>query len=218
MATRQLLAELFAAYGQRTGQPVVLEAVGGVDAAKRVQAREAFDVVILASDALDKLIASGHVKPGRVDLVNSGVAVAVREGAAPPDLSSADAFKAAVLAAPSLGYSTGPSGTALLELFRRWGIFERIEPCLVQARAGVPVGSLVASGEVALGVQQLSELIHVQGITVVGPLPGDIQINTVFSAGIASTCQRADAVRDLLTFLASPETLAAKQRQGMDGV
>jgi molybdate transport system substrate-binding protein len=218
MATRQLLAELFAAHAQRSGQAVSLEAVGGVDAAKRVQAGEAFDVVILAADALDKLIAGGHVLPGRVDLVNSGVAVAVRQGEPLPDLSSAQAFKATVLAAPSLGYSTGPSGTALLELFKRWGIFEALEPRLVQARPGVPVGSLVASGEVALGVQQLSELIAVQGITLAGPLPAEIQINTVFSAGIAATSQRAHAVRNLLNFLASPETLAAKQRQGMDGV
>ncbi len=216
MATRQLLAELFAAYAQRTGQSVALEAVGGVDAAKRVQAGEAFDAVILASDALDKLIAAGPVQPGRVDLVRSGVAVAVREGAALPDLSSAEAFKAAVLAAPSLGYSTGPSGTALLALFKRWGIFDAIEPRLVQARPGVPVGSLVASGEVALGVQQLSELIHVPGLAIAGPLPPEIQITTVFSAGVAATSTRPDAVRALLAFLASPDTLAAKQRQGMD--
>lgn len=216
MATRQLLAELFALHEQCSGQPVTLEAVGGVDAAKRVQAGEAFDLVILAADAIDKLMASGHLLPGRVDLVNSGVAVAVREGSALPDLSSPESFKAAVLAAPSVGYSTGPSGTALLELFKRWGIFETLEPRLVQARPGVPVGSLVAQGEVALGVQQLSELIHVPGIAIAGPLPPEIQINTVFSAGVARTSTRADAVRTLLDFLASPETLAAKQRQGMD--
>lgn len=216
MATRQLLAELFALHEQRSGQPVTLEAVGGVDVAQRVQAGEIFDVVILASNAIDKLMASGHLLPGRVDLVNSGVAVAVRQGSALPDLSSPESFKAAVLAAPSLGYSTGPSGTALLELFKRWGIFETLEPRLVQARPGVPVGSLVAQGEVALGVQQLSELIHVPGIAIAGPLPPEIQINTVFSAGVARTSTRADAVRTLLDFLASPETLAAKQRQGMD--
>jgi len=216
MATRQLLTELFAAYAQAYGQAVALQAVGGVDAAKRVQAGEAFDLVILASDALDALIAGGHVQPGRVDLVQSGVAVAVRQGSPLPDLSSAQAFKAAVLAAPSLAYSTGPSGTALLELFKRWGIFETIAPRLVQARPGVPVGSLVAQGEVAIGVQQLSELIHVQGIRIAGPLPPDIQITTVFSAGIARSSERADAVRQLLAFLASPGALAAKQRQGMD--
>lgn len=216
MATRLLLAELFEMQQARTGQAVSLQALGGVDAAQRVQAGEELDLVILASDALDKLIAAGHVLPGRVDLVNSGVAVAVREGTPVPDLSSPETVKAAVLAAPSLGYSTGPSGTALLELFKRWGIFDAVAPRLVQARAGVPVGSLVASGEVALGVQQLSELIHVQGITIVGPLPPDIQINTVFSAGIARTSTRADAVRALLNFLASPEAGPAKQRQGMD--
>lgn len=216
MATRQLLAELFASHETRCGQAITLEAVGGVDAAQRVQAGEAFDLVILAANAIDKLIASGHLLPGRVDLVNSGVAVAVRQGSALPDLSSPESFKAAVLAAPSLGYSTGPSGTALLELFKRWGIFETLEPRLVQARPGVPVGSLVAQGEVALGVQQLSELIHVPGIAIAGPLPPEIQINTVFSAGVARTSTRADAVRTLLDFLASPETLAAKQRQGMD--
>jgi molybdate transport system substrate-binding protein len=216
MATRQMLAELFAMHQARTGQPIELQAVGGVDAAQRVQAGEAFDVVILGSDALDKLTAGGHVLPGRVDLVNSGVAVAVREGAPLPDLSSPESVKAAVLAAPSLGYSTGPSGTALVELFKRWGIFEAVQPRLVQARPGVPVGSLVASGEVALGVQQLSELIHVQGITIAGPLPPEVQIHTVFSAGIARTSTRADAVRALLAFLSSPETRAAKQRQGMD--
>lgn len=215
MATRLLLAELFAMHQARTGQPVELQALGGVDAAQRVQAGEEVDLVILASDALDKLIAAGHVLPGRVDLVNSGVAVAVREGAPLPDLSSPESVKAAVLAAPSLAYSTGPSGTALLALFKRWDIFEAVEARLVQARPGVPVGSLVASGEVALGVQQLSELIHVQGITIAGPLPPEIQITTVFSAGIARSSSRADAVRALLAFLASPDTHAAKQRQGM---
>ena len=216
MATRQVLGELFAAYETRTGQAISLQALGGVDAAQRVQAGEELDLVILASDALDKLIAAGHVLPGRVDLVNSGVAVAVREGAALPDLSSPESVKAAVLAAPSLGYSTGPSGTALLGLFKRWDIFETMENRLVQARPGVPVGSLVASGEVALGVQQLSELIHVQGIAIAGPLPPEIQINTVYSAGIARTSTRADAVRALLTFMSSPDAAAAKQRQGMD--
>ncbi len=99
MATRQVLAELVAAYAQQSADPVHIESVGGVDAARRVQAGEAFDVVILASDAIDKLAASGHVRAGsKVDLVHSGVAVAVREGAPVPDLALEDAVRRAVLA------------------------------------------------------------------------------------------------------------------------
>ena len=216
MATRQLLAELLAAHEAATGQAVTLEAVGGVDAAKRVQAGEAFDLVILASDALDKLIEAGQVQPGRIDLVTSGVSVAVQAGSPRPDLHSAQAVQAAVLAAPSVGYSTGPSGVALIELFKRWGVAEAIAPRLHQAQPGIPVGRMVAEGTVALGFQQLSELIHVPGLDIVGPLPPDIQITTVFSAGLGAQCRHLEAARALLDFMASPEALAAKRRQGMD--
>lgn len=217
MATRQLLAELSADYGRRSGQEVLIEAVGGVDAARRVAAGEAFDLVVLASDAIDKLIAGGQVLAGsRVDLVASGVSVAVRAGAARPDISSEDAVLRAVLAARSICYSTGPSGVALLKLFERWGITAQLQGRLVQAPPGVPVGSLVAKGEVELGFQQLSELIHLEGIAIVGPLPDAIQITTLFSAGVCAATQRPDAVRALVAFMASPEAAAAKRRQGME--
>ena len=217
MATRQLLSELTAAYAQRSGQVVRITSVGGVDAAKRVQAGEAFDVVILASDAIAKLVDSGHLRAGSVtDLVHSGVAVAVRTGTPLPDISSEDAVRQAVLAAPTLGYSTGPSGVALANRFERWGIAEHIKDRIVTAPPGVPVGSLVAKGEVALGFQQLSELIHVDGITIVGPLPPAIQITTTFSAAMTSGCTRPAEVQDLLDFMASNEAIAAKRRQGME--
>lgn len=217
MATKALLADLVALHAQASpGSAVSVESVGGVDAAKRVQAGEAFDVVALASNAIDKLIAEGHVLAGsRVDLVHSGVAVAVRAGAARPDISNEAALKAAVLAARTLGYSTGPSGVQLAKLFERWGIAEQIAPRMVQAPPGVPVGSLVAKGEVALGFQQLSELLHVQGIQIVGPLPPAIQITTTFSAGIGVHSQQVDAARSLLAYLASPAAAEAKQKQGM---
>jgi molybdate transport system substrate-binding protein len=217
MATRQVLAELVAAYGARAAGPITIEAVGGVDAAKRVQAGEAFDLVVLASDAIDKLISAGHLRAGsRVDLVRSGVAVAVRAGAAMPDLSTEDAVRAAVLAARSVSCSTGPSGVALGKLFERWGIAEQIAGRMVQAPPGVPVGTLVARGEVELGFQQLSELLHVEGITVAGPLPPAIQIVTTFSAGIPVGTARAEEVRALLDFMVSPAADEAKQRQGME--
>ena len=217
MATRLVLAELVDAFQRRSGTRVAIESVGGVDAAKRVQAGEAFDVVILASDAIDKLIASGHVQAdSKVDLVRSGVAVAVRAGAPKPDISSEDAVRAAVLAARNISYSTGPSGVALAKLFERWGIADEVKDRIVTPPPGIPVGSLVAKGEVELGFQQLSELINLDGITVLGPLPAAIQIITTFSASVCAGSQQGDAVRAMLADMNTPEAAAAKLRQGME--
>ena len=221
MATRLLLAELAADYQAQAGVKVQIESVGGVDAAKRVingaQAGETFDLVFLASDAIDKLIASGHVDANsKVDLVDSGVAVAVKMVANVPDISSEAAVKAAVLAAKTISYSTGPSGVALAKLFERWGIADQIASRIVQAPPGVPVGSLVARGEVELGFQQLSELIHLDGISIVGALPPAIQITTTFSAGVCSTSPNKATSKAVLAFMASPAAQAAKLRQGME--
>jgi molybdate transport system substrate-binding protein len=216
MATRSLLAELSAACEQRSDMRVAFESVGGVDAAKRVQAGEAFDVVVLAADAIDKLVAAGRVLAGsKVELVHSGVAVAVRAGSSRPDIGSEEALKRAVLAAPTLGTSTGPSGVALTRLFERWGIAGLIAPRIVTAPPGVPVGALVARGEVALGFQQSSELMHLEGIDVVGPLPDAIQIITTFSAGVCAASAQPDAARALIQFMAAPDVAAIKRRHGM---
>ena len=217
MATRQVLNELAKAYEQRTDHKVVVESVGGVDAARRVAEGEAFDFVVLAADAIDKLAASGQVLAGsRVDLVQSGVAVAVKSGAARPDISSEEALKRAVLAAATVGYSTGPSGVAVVKLFERWGIAQELQGRLVQAQPGIPVGALVARGEVALGFQQLSELIHLQGIDLLGTMPTAVQINTTFSAGLCTASTQPVAVRALFAFLASPAAEEAKRRNGME--
>lgn len=221
MATRLVLADLVAAFELQSGCRVTIESVGGVDAARRVQAGEAFDVVILASDAIDKLIASGHVQAGsKVDLVRSGVAVAVRTGAPKPDISTEQAVREAVHAAQSISYSTGPSGVALAALFERWGIAGEIQNRLMTPPPGIPVGSLVARGEVELGFQQLSELMHLEGITVLGPLPPAIQIITTFSAGVGTGTGtgtgQAAAVRAMLASMNTPQAAEAKRRHGMD--
>ncbi|MGC3979755.1 MAG: substrate-binding domain-containing protein [Steroidobacteraceae bacterium] len=216
MATREILAELAAQYTRDTAQPLVTAAAGGVDVAKRVQAGEAVDIVVLADNAIDKLIAAGALLPGRIDLVKSGVAIAVHADAVRCDISSEQAVKQAVLAAKTLSYSTGPSGVYLEKLFERWGILNDIRSKIVVPPPGVPVGSLVAKGESELGFQQLSELMNLSGITVLGPLPPDIQTITTFSGGIAATCQDKAAAQRVLQFLAAPSTADTKQRFGME--
>jgi molybdate transport system substrate-binding protein len=217
MATKPLLADLVALYkAQAPGIHIQVESVGGVDAAKRVQAGEAFDGVVLASDAIDKLVASGHVRAGsRADLVRSGVAVAVPAGQPVPDISTESALKAAVLAAPTLGYSTGPSGVQLAKQFEAWGIAETIAPRIVQAQPGVPVGSLVARGDMALGFQQLSEMLGVPGITIVGGLPQAVEIITTFSGSVAATSSQPEAMQALLAFWVSAACTPLKLQHGM---
>lgn len=217
MATRQLLAELATAFEQRSGAAVSIESVGGVDAANRVLADEPFDVVVLASDAIDKLIAAGSIDAAsKVDMVRSGVAVAVRAGSHRPDIATEDAVKRAVLAARSISYSTGPSGVALARLFERWGIADEIKNRIVTPPPGVPVGTLVANGEVELGFQQLSELMNLEGISVLGPLPPAIQITTTFSAGLCAGSAQGESVRAMLAFMTSNEAADAKRRHGME--
>lgn len=219
MATKALLTDLIAQFTQaHPDVEVTLESVGGVDAARRVQSGEVFDVVALAANAIDQLIGEGHLSPaGRIDMVRSDVAVAVPAGAPHPDIHTEDALKAAILAAPSLGYSTGPSGVQLARLFERWGIAGQIQERIVTPPPGVPVGSLVATGEVALGFQQRSELMHLPGIDVLGGMPEPVQIVTVFSAArcLRSPAHASDAVDALLAFLASPATGQTKQMHGM---
>lgn len=217
MATRALLAALAPACRAATGVSLAFESAGGVDAARRVAEGEAFDLVLLASDALERLEAGGHLVSGStVPLVRSGVSVAVRAGAPQPELGSEAAVRAAVLAAPSVGLSTGPSGVQLLALFDRWGIREALDGRLVQAPPGMPVAALVARGAAALGFQQLSELIGQGGIEVVGPLPEACRIETVFAGAIGRHCARPDAARAALAFLACPATAAEKRAHGMD--
>ncbi len=219
MAMRQLLAELAALWQQGSGIQVSIESVGGVDAARRVQAGEDFDGVVLASDAIDKLVTGGQVlADSRCDLVRSSVAVAVKAGAPVPDISTESALRIAVQAAPAIGYSTGPSGVALVKLFERWGIMDALQTRLVQAPPGLPVGTLVARGEVALGFQQLSELMGLEGVTVVGTLPVSAAITTVFSAGTCAASTQKETLARFLAFMAAQEAISVKLRHGMQPV
>jgi molybdate transport system substrate-binding protein len=218
MATRQVLAQLVDMFQQQSGWRIKIESVGGVDAAKRIQSGEAFDVVILGSDAIDKLIASGHLQAGsRVDIVKSPIAVAIKRGATRTDITAAIALKASLLAAKNISYSTGPSGVYLAQLFEQMGIAEQLKSKTVEAPPGVPVGSLVASGEVALGFQQRSELVNIKGIELLGNLPDEVAYITTFSAGIPinASAESKAAIQQFLAFANSDEAISLKQSQGM---
>ena len=217
MATRLILAELSTAYRHKTGRSVAIESVGGVDAAKRIRAGEKFDIVVLADDAMKKLEADGYLKPGsRAGFAESSIAVAVRSGTRRPDLTSEATTKAAVLAARSLGYSTGPSGSHVLKLLEKWGVDARDTNRVVQAPPGIPVGTLVARGEVDLGFQQMSEFLEVQGIEVAGLLPAEIQSVTLFACGVGAQAGNEAGARDFISYLSSQDTDAIKWKYGME--
>jgi molybdate transport system substrate-binding protein len=217
MATRDVLRELAARYEAASAKAVTIEAAGGIDVAKRVERGDALEVVVLAANVIDRLMGQGKILAGsRVDLVKSGVAIAVRTGAPKPNVASEEAVKRAVQRARSVSYSTGPSGVHLESTFARWGILEQVRPRIVVPPPGVPVGSLVADGTAELGFQQLSELMNVPGIEVVGPLPPSIQTITVFSGGIAVNCRRPDEGRALLAFMTTPAVADVKRRHGLE--
>jgi molybdate transport system substrate-binding protein len=216
MAGRKLLADLISQFEATSQHRVSLESVGGVNAEKRVRAGEPLDVVVLAREVIDDLIGAARIAPGsRVDVWVSTIGVAVRAGAARPDISSETAIKAAVLAARRVGYSTGPSGQYLAKLFAGWDTDGKLKDRITVAPPGVPVGSLVASGEIDLAFQQLNELAG-KGIDVLGPLPSEIQMMTTFSGGVAVSSTHPDTARALLAFFASPTAKRLKQAHGVD--
>ena len=216
MATRRLLGVMIAQFEKTSPHRVALESVGGLDAAKRVRAGEPLDVVVLAREVIDDLIGAARIVEGsRVDVAVSAIGVAVRSGTPHPDISSSAGVKAAVLAARKIGYSTGPSGQYLAKLFASWDPDERLKDRITVAPVGVPVGSLVARGDIDLAFQQLSELGG-DGIDVVGQLPPDIQMMTTFSGGVARASAHPDAARALLAFMASPALTPIKREHGMD--
>ena len=163
------------------------------------------DLAILTAEAIDGLIKEGKVVAGsRVDLARSGIGVAVRKGAHKPDIGTPDALKGALLAAKSVAHSrTGMSGIYFPTVLARLGIADEMKSKIVTPDPGTPVGEVVARGEAEIGVQQISELLPVAGIEIVGPLPASLQKITTFSAGVLTAAKEPDAARALVKFVAS---------------
>ncbi len=216
-ATEQAYRELVPQFEQASGHKVTTIFTGTLDANKRLAAGEIYDVLIMSSASIDEHIKGGKVLPGsHVDVARSGVAVAVRAGAPKPDISTTEALKKTLLAARSIGYSTGPSGNYVIGLLQRMGIADEVKPKLRQTPTGVFVASIIASGEAEVGFQQVSELMAAPGIDYVGPLPADIQHMTVFASGIPVGAKEVDAAKALVKFITAPAAAAAFRKRGME--
>ncbi len=199
-ATQEAYLELVAQFEKASGHKVTTVFTGTLNVQKRLADGEPYDLIIMAAPAIDEQIKLGKAVAGsRVDVAKSGTGLAVRKGAAKPDISSADALKKTLLAVKSIGYSTGPSGIYMLSVFEKLGI------------AGE-----VGAGQTEVGFQQISELVHFAGIDYVGPLPGELQRMTVFSAGIHAGAKRADAARALVRFITAPVAAPVIRKHGLE--
>jgi molybdate transport system substrate-binding protein len=190
---------------------------GTVDILKKLRAGEVFDLVILVTPSMETMIKEGKIAgASRVDLVRSGIAIAVPQGAPRPDISTTDAVKRALLAAKSIGYSSGPSGVFLEDLFKKWGIWDQVAAKIKQTPPGTPVGSILARGDVDIGFQQVSELLLYPGIQYVGPVPKEMDTVSVFAGGVHTGATQPDAARALIEFISSPAALPFIKKTGME--
>ena len=216
-ATEDTYRELVPQFEKATGHKVATIFTGTLDAQKRLAAGENYDVIIMAAPAIDAQIRAGKVvSDSRVDLAKSGVGAAVPKGAPKPDISTTEALKKTLLAAKSIGYSTGPSGVYMISLFEKLGLMDQVKPKLKQTPTGVFVGTIIANREVEVGFQQVSEVGNFPGVDYVGPLPADVQQMTVFSSGIVVDAKEAEPARALVKFLTTPEAGAAFRKRGME--
>jgi molybdate transport system substrate-binding protein len=216
-AMREVLEELIPAFERTSGHKVTITFQSGVNVSARLREGAVADLVITAGPALDALTKEGKVVAGsRVDFVRAMVGVAVRAGAPKPDIGTPDAFKNAILAAKSIGYSSGPSGIHFESVLRRLGIFDQIKGKMIRPELGVRVGTLVARGDAELGVQQINELIPIPGIDFVGPLPGDLQTALIYSTGLPTTSRQPELAKTLVKFLTSEAALPVFKKLGME--
>lgn len=216
VAIKDAYLELVPAFEQASGYKVVTLWAPTVEMMTRLKTDEPVDLVLMAIGNVEELIKLGKLAAGtRVDIVRSGIGVAIRKGAARPDIATAAGLQATLLAAPSISYSTGPSGVYLVGLFERMGIADAIKPKIRQVQ-GVPVAELVARGEVAIGFQQISEILPVAGAELAGPLPAEVQSITTFAAALRPGARHAEAAQAWVKFLTAPAAAAVIRKHGLE--
>jgi len=216
-ATEEAYKELVPQFEKASGHKVTTVFTGTLGAMKRLSDGEAYDLLIMSRQSIDELAQSGKVVAGsRTDIAKSGVGVAVGKGKPKPDISTVDALKKSLLAAKSIGYSTGPSGIYVVTMFQKMGIADEIKTKLKRTPTGVFVGSTIASGEAEIGFQQVSELSFFPGIDYVGPIPAEVQLITIFSAGIPAGTKQADAAKALVSFITAPAAAVIFKKHALD--
>jgi molybdate transport system substrate-binding protein len=219
-AYRQVVDALVPDFEKQTGNKVTVDNGTTGELTKRIDGGEAFDVLVITPAVVDQMIASGKLSPGsRVMLARVGVGVVVKEGAAKPDISTVEAFKKALLDAKSVAYidpaSGGSSGIYVDKLLVTLGIADQIKP-KAKLKQGGHVADLIASGEAELGIHQISEIVPVKGVTLVGPLPKEIQSTTTYAAGLSASAKDKDAATELIKYLSGPDAAAVLKSKGMD--
>ncbi len=216
-AVKEAYLDLIPQFTKQTGHQVNITWAGTVDLKKMIAAGEIYDLIVVAAPEIETFASLGKIKAGsRTDLVKSSVGVAVRLGAPKPDISSGENLKKALLAAKSIGFSTGPSGVYLLSMFQQMGIADAVKPKSKQTRPGFGVAKIIANGEAEIGFQQVSELIHEPGIDFLGPLSPDVDRVTVFSSGIHSSATQPDTAKALQAFLSAPERAPVLKKYGLN--
>ena len=202
---KSVMLELAPAFERASGTKVVITWGSANGLLKELETGAGGDLAILTAEAIDDLIKRGKVVAGsRVDLARSGIGIAVRKGASKPDIGSPEALKRALIAAQSVAHSkTGMSGIYFPTVLARLGIADEMKRKIVTPDPGTPVGEMVATGEAEIGVQQISELLPVPGVEVVGPLPGALQKITTFTAGVLAAAKEPQAAAALVKFVAA---------------
>jgi molybdate transport system substrate-binding protein len=219
-AFKQVVLALVPDFQKQTGHKIIVENGTTGELQKRIDGGEAFDVVVITPAVVDAYIANGKVARGsKVMLASVGVGVVVKEGAPKPDISTVEAFKNALLNAKSVAYidpaSGGSSGIYVDRLLVKLGIADQIKP-KAKLKQGGYVAELIASGEAELGIHQISEIVPVKGVTLVGPLPKEIQNTTTYAAGLNASTMDKEGADKLIKYLSGPDAAAVLKTKGMD--
>jgi len=220
-ALKAAYLELLPQFEMATGHKVTVAWSSSLVIQKRIAAGEEADLIVLANilgnSLTEELIKQGKlVASSRAIFAKSGIGVAVRYDAPKPDISSADAVKKSILAAKSIAYSAGASGTYLVSMLQTLGIYDQVKSKVATVKPSEPVGEVVARGEAEIGFHQVSELIPVKGIQYLGPLPAELQSITVYSGGIHSGTTETAAVTALVKFLTAPPATPTLKKHGLE--